>query len=801
MAPEVTNGKVPSSLLQTWSLKRKKVNNHQSNKIPRRIKACFECRKAKIKCENNNGDYSNPCQRCLKTNTECVYEFKVSNYKKVDENGDNLAKHNDNNSTIWKDDVENRLQKFDNTLDNILSLLQNNQANASVAAATTTAASGVPAAADIPALLGFSSVPQEVNQLQLPALTSAEEKNLYDLINNATSLRADLQENSNFSTRRKISSNEYKKLNEEYDFRNLLNFSQVESLFEFFERNISPQLFGFKLSDFNIEKLWFNRQPSLLLLTVCTIASVHHPDLKHLSAPLKDFLERYSFKIMYNADDILPDFDNGNNSNNESEIYNTIISLCIAGFWLNQSFCNVALQLAKNYGFNTFPMKNNDSRESEVISTDIDFTKRLKLWYLLYILDSQQALAFNRKPIMDSSDNIIRHCRKLLLSQKKDSLASSKIKNYSTLTSDIRLVSQIECSQVTNEIFKGNSWDLLDPSHFGIPYNTNLELDKWMVRWTVLLSSMNGFSNSNVWSSKSTLIYYNFAKIHINSNFIRGMRDKSGEFPKWNSKFDDDFENVVSENNTGGFIEAELNSDDDEDDDEDESDEEIDEEIDEDHQNKQLAENGILRSENNLQVSTQIATSSAFNILNLVLYDKDIVDSLKYCPVHIHILLYYAVLITLNSPLVSSNNDFLLKTIKMTKQLLKLLIKNKPIDEKFGNKLIKNIRLVLKEKLEKILHDSTSEEGNNNNNNNNTRSYTDESNYIENDVYDDDDFIHKIKKELAFLNTAGDFIYPSTNAEEDEDDEYEQEKLKNKKIISAWPGSDPSHPVVAKRKH
>ena len=83
---------------------------------------------------------------------------------------------------------------------------------------------------------------------------------------------------------------------------------------------------------------------------------------------------------------------------------------------------------------------------------------------------------------------------------------------------DMRLVSQVEYNQAINEAFKGTAWDLLAPASFGIPSKSNLELDRWMVSWTVLLSPE---SFGAIWSTKSTLIYYNFAKMHINSSAVK----------------------------------------------------------------------------------------------------------------------------------------------------------------------------------------------------------------------------------------------------------------------------------------
>ena len=89
----------------------------------------------------------------------------------------------------------------------------------------------------------------------------------------------------------------------------------------------------------------------------------------------------------------------------EKDAYNTIVALILCSFWLtdSQMFTGLALQLAKEYGLNRPNLKNKD---------------KLKLWYLLYVLDGQQSLTFNRQPLLNSQEYSLKHSKELLLEDK-----------------------------------------------------------------------------------------------------------------------------------------------------------------------------------------------------------------------------------------------------------------------------------------------------------------------------------------------------------------------------------------------
>lgn len=459
------------------------------------------------------------------------------------------------------------------------------------------------------------------------------------------------------------------------DFRQgFLSRDQANELFGFFNANIAQQLFGFEINKISVDQVW-DLCP-LLVCAISAIASIHHPKHSDKLAQLRVYLHDLCGLILFKG-----------KPTNPEDGFNTILALVLCSFWLanSQMFTGLALQLAKEYGFDKH--------------TNKDY---LKLWYLLFVLDGQQSLLMNRVPLIDGNEYTLTHSRELLGGptgvnaitqaprtqptdeeeedgQKLTAVAVStstastttttttnEPQRYAASFTDLRLVSQVEYNQALNEAFKGNAWDLIAPSQFGIPLKLNLELDKWMVLWTVLLAPGN---HGAVWLLKSTLIYYNFAKMLINSQALRKLHINPVDelMPLWDDSEDDEFLSNTSTLRDGAVVLANL------------------------------------------------AVSAAQTVLLLVVNDKDILDNLRYVPVHIHIMLYYAALVVLNPPLQLSNTEetitkpahliTILKNLRLIKTLQKKIMLNLPVDTKFGNRLVRNIDDIIRARFDEVMRD------------------------------------------------------------------------------------------------
>lgn len=613
----------------------------------KRAKACANCRRAKVKC--TKGDREGICKRCQIQGIQCVYEYKVTGYKTASGEETPVAVMSQHgppqllapttsltryskptqNGNEWKSSVEDRLSNFDSKLGSILLLLEKHTS---------------PSPPETP------PVEAHKRALEYPLEDPKRQRLSQDL-------QSDLQ------------------------LGDILNLEDAKVLFEFFDKNVSPQLFGFDISHYSVEGIW--ETCPLLIASICCIASIHHPDYTRLSQPLEALIHKISKEILYYT------------PKTELEAFNTIVGLCFCGFWFKKSqmFTGLALQLAR-----TMNLVSPNKKNSIISKQD-----RLKLWYLLYVLDGQQSLAFNRHPLVHKEEKMFARSKEILLAgeehdnsakivdlEEKDSTDEPEEANtkYSSNYSNLRLVSQVEYHHALSNVLEGDAWELLMPSSFGLPFKTNLELDKWMVQWTVLLSP---FNNHPVWSSKSTLIYYNFAKMHINSCAVRKFQmDVNGsgvDLPK--------FDEIVDFNVEEDPDEEARNDDFNEDDSEDENERDLD-------LNKELSpyQSG--------KVSSELALSAAETVLNIVLNDNDVLKVIKYVPIHIHVMLYYAALLVLKPMkyLIDEKRhscfDNSLKSIQLVRRLVAAIQSNTPTDKDFSCKIIDGLNGLINDKIATI---------------------------------------------------------------------------------------------------
>ncbi|KAK6459891.1 hypothetical protein DFJ63DRAFT_290997 [Scheffersomyces coipomensis] len=692
----------------------------------KRTKPCSNCKRSKVKCIYNN---SLPCERCIKTGQSINCQFvpklpslKLPPFNKNDSTHEvslpplsvsgvgnrtsgshalsnaastpttqqqqqqsqqsqsqsqsqilppPLPPSIQNSKTQWKSQMEDRMNNVDNKLNDLVEILKMNQQYLLESQRRLQQPTPQPPPHYTP-----------INPSPLPRLSTSppQEPIVPPPSINSQNLKRIMSE-SNLNTHKK------QKIDIPEDFRlGYLSKEEATELFKFFDTNISQQLFGFEISKISIDSIWDSCP--LLVCAICAISSIHHPKLGNKSATLQKYLHHLCSTILYKG-----------KPTNETDGFNTIVALVFCSFWLtdSQMFTGLALQLAKEFGLNN-PYTSNK--------------EKLKLWYLLYVLDGQQSLTFNRQPLVNSQEYSLKNSREILLSKKlaiKSSVSQNNLltesdeknnddeddddkEKQSERFTDMRLVSQVEYNQALNEAFRGNAWDLLVPSSFGIPSKSNLELDRWMVSWTVLLAPGN---NGTVWSSKSTLIYYNFAKMHINSTAVRQLQinpsDDGSMLPKWDvTKMQTDKRIESSSSDSSSNQNQSLTVEDED----------------------EFISNKELMSEDETIINANIAVIAAQTVLNLVINDNDILDNLKYVPVHIHIMLYYAALLLLNPPFKSNNKsinfsekDYYLKVLenlKIVKNLQKKIYTNLPIDIKFGNRLIKSLDQIIDEKLSNI---------------------------------------------------------------------------------------------------
>jgi len=742
------NSKQMEFILPTKTSQKRTKNSESSVAMPheehgeftkntsrKRSKACTNCRKSKVKCVKLDSDAV--CKRCRTHGLRCVYEFKIASYKVV---GDGSVQNS--SSDLWNtpQQISPPLLKSSFSTESKLPLrsLPLPRASSSLMSTISQSSMNNVNPTRISDLLNSPTRTENMKTSEKSGLTTdwqnsvngrleefdAKLENIMRLLEarkedvlssssrTAPQNKKDEADSEPSHKRPKIGSDIFddgrsigssnsmdtvSTIEADKSLDDILTRDQARDLLNYFNTNISTQLFGFNIKDYTVDSVW-NNCP-LLIATICCISSIHHHLYTHLFTPLECLVHKLSQNVIFRV------------PNDEMEAFNTVMALCFCGFWFqdHQMFTGLALQLAKN-----MRLVSPQNKKSKISRSE-----RVKLWYLLYILDGEQSLAFNRRSMVSKDDDFLKNGKKLLLGlyegkdhnnedRKSVDMRDSgrKIPTISTDYSDLRLVSQVEYHQAIDSVFGGNAWGLLKPSAFGLPFQTNLELDRWMVQWTVLLSPMKDCST---WSSKSTLIYYSFAKMHINSTTVRRLQIVDSQLPDLDQCDETeiyDSSDEVSKRSDGNERKAViLNSngnrvDDIDNDNDDNSLEQV-------TQRTDSTYNGVICAraspEENKKLSRDLALSAAETVLKFVLGDSSIVSSLKYAPIHIHIMLYYAALLILKppaylAPFQDDNFERNLEALRLVKNLRIAVINNSPTDREFASRLVDSLSKILKEK-------------------------------------------------------------------------------------------------------
>lgn len=617
-------------------VKQDEAASHKSSK--KVLKACQNCRKSKIRCESQN---KAKCKRCTEQNLECVYEMKVPTNATVLPDAD------------WMSTVENRLDHFGKTLNTIVALLQQG-AHPQLAASPqmhglpgSTSSDGMSKASP-PMMIQDS--PERENKAAAENMDNFYQGNTIenysfhgdDELQRILKEFEDLDNPPAETDKNSVSRNTDHQGAHAIDLRTngTISFQQAEAFFSFFHLKISPHLFGFSTSHLELPKVW-TRSP-ILVAAICTVASVHHPDFAYLFPVLKRELDGLARQVLLQ------------NVTSEAEAVDTIVALCVAGFWLPDSsmLTSMALRLARGVSLNMADEASPEATE-----------RRLRLWYLIYILDGHQSLTYNCPPLLEANDKAASSARSvllmkgksgnfqpaLLLNQAYSPHSQEKLlgegmfgveedeKNGATLLSDIRLVSQVEFNQAVKGIFQHSAWDLIAPNAIGVPWKTNVELDKWMVAWACLLTPSE--SNHDSWSSKSTLIHYNFAKMHINSSRIRELQNTGISAGRIQSQ---------ELMHTSSEVDGDGNAD-------------------------------------------SIALSAAQSVIRLSTSDKDILNALQYVPIHVHIMLYYAAMLVLGSVSPKSSPKGVRDAFRLVKDLKAALFQCRPPQDNIIGDITSNL--------------------------------------------------------------------------------------------------------------
>ncbi|SJM86727.1 uncharacterized protein ZBIST_3009 [Zygosaccharomyces bailii] len=639
------------------------MGNYESRK---RTKPCASCKLRRLKCQYQE---SLPCERCVKHGIACFYPAtslhsntqapstsrpsasevhlrhklpiaspdSSASPKPVSSltyggapsrETNEMARTGGSQSGFWNNSVDQRLNILQNAVDSIATICQNNNAE---------------------------------QQHQVGLLKAQLQEQKQELIklrkNNPCHTRAPTSPSISvelppLSTLMK--NNDRPALDQ--GLNSILTIDEANELIHIFTEKMIVHMLGYQFYDLSAHELWY--QSPILLLAISAVACPHHPRLASKQVQLVSSLK-------WHCTNLLNDYDIAYETR---KVEHTILALIIGALWLesSQMYMSVALHLARIWRI--------DRRHDNEL---------WRLWCLLYVTDGTQNLVSQKSPaIYKQLEPVINSVRQYMVAHIEDpelkkvfeenendnkteiatnkqlvllnEVEMDKIKVYSPQLQDIKLCGLVEYHMAIETLFHdkyepggsiGSVRGLLQPSNFGIPWENNLDLDKWMVSWAIALQNID--MQEDAWCLKSTLLYYNFARMHINTGWMLERRSNLGNWMQvWHSA-------DASEPNT-------------------------------------------LR-----EASQEVSLSAAISLLKLATRDKDVSSLFRFLPSHVYVMLFFASMIVLNFPL--SSNILQSAEIKKLRQRYNLVRTFKEMLEQgpssnheFTFKIASNLSMLMK---------------------------------------------------------------------------------------------------------
>lgn len=528
------------------------------------------------------------------------------------------------NSNEWISLVDNRLKSFESVIESMLSVFQNNQLE------QQSRMDLIQNELNSQATLTANLMSAHGNKIHKtgPNL-SEQEPSEHSVESGETAASLPIESTNQLQVQSSATKN--KTTEEVKDFREskIITKEEAKILLDHFMKYFGPHLYGFKLDEMTVDDMWSSSP--LLLVSICTISCSHHSSLSDKFSPLKSSLEWFASQVLIRPDPNI-------------NVEHTIIGLVIASLWLSSTkmFSSLALHLARIW------------RIDQLHSPRLE-----KLWCLLYILDGTENLTSHKSPsIYKDMEPLIRDSRKhaiVNLDKKtneaqffRDALlentntkklpASHKqlellnevkkkkmVLNDATLQ-DLRLLTQLEYHMAMESVFHNKNTQLpslynesleatmalLPSEKFGVPWGNNMDLDKWMISWTIALQNIK--VQNDPWCFKSTLLYYNFARMHINTRaLLQGKKSSLLE----------------------GSQDLELVK----------------------LWHSQPSKSSTIDNSTELLATKEISRSAAIALLKLATKDRDMKPLFQFFPVHIYIMLYYASLVVLDPNTIEEKSE------------------------------------------------------------------------------------------------------------------------------------------------
>ncbi|KGO65390.1 Transcription factor, fungi [Penicillium italicum] len=459
---------------------------HHVPKISRRIRACTECKRHKVRCDMKATD--SVCSRCQRMGLECVVNKSLqtlledeAEWKSMIESAmtdllrksqlPELSYYQAGGGTI--ETPSNKSGRKDSTVstdDSGFAQHKRAKPSSSTLGDSTAARSNY----------GFPQQPQPRYSLDreetgATSLVTAPMGSLYEV--------TQLSENRERSPGQKLAPDQA--LVTDLISRGVVDIQEAEELFYQFDQVLNRYLWdGALLAHKDLKSV--RRSSSMLFAAIMAVTALHMPTKERMFDTCYTEFARLASDSMLGHHHTLDD----------------IRALCIGAFWLadvSWKLSGYAVRIATERNLHQFFRK--------AAQGSPEHMEQARLWYLLYTLEHHFSIAYGRPPMIHEDASITQH--------------NVFTQNPSVSQGDLRLHSQVDLFIILTRIYFafGPDVDLEVPeSDFPKIDQYDIDIGDWKSSW---LPRLAGSRYVGAYPYKAVYMHYHFSRLQLNSVALR----------------------------------------------------------------------------------------------------------------------------------------------------------------------------------------------------------------------------------------------------------------------------------------
>ncbi|KAJ5726414.1 uncharacterized protein N7483_007771 [Penicillium malachiteum] len=476
-------------------------------KISRRIRACTECKRHKVRCDMKAGE--SICSRCQRMDLECIVNKSLQTLLEDEAEWKNvielamtdllrkaqlpeLSYYHAGGGSIETPSKKSRRKESTGSLDETELAIEKDGGNTLVYNSACRLMSSSPSKYPFSQHQSQYSIDREENAAT--SLVTAPMGSLYEV--------TQLSENrESLPGQRRVPD---QALVTDFISRGVVELQEAEELFHHFEQVLNRYLWdGALLAQKDLTAV--RRSSSMLSAAILAVTALHLPSKERTFDTCYTEFARLASESMLGHHHTLDD----------------IRALCIGAFWLadvSWKLSGYAVRIATERNLHQFYRK--------AVQGSPEHKEQARLWYLLYTLEHHFSIAYGRPPIIHEDASITQH--------------NSFTQSPSVSQGDLRLHSQVDLFIILTRIYFAFGPDVdLDVPESDFPKidQFDSDLDGWKSAWLPRLGRIKQFISRSstpfltdpivgsrhvgAYPYKAVYMHYHFSRLQLNSVALR----------------------------------------------------------------------------------------------------------------------------------------------------------------------------------------------------------------------------------------------------------------------------------------